>query len=696
MLKKIIHKFKYGNKLVKLETGNIARQATSSVLSSIEDTVILVTVVCEKEEKTGQNFLPLNVNYQERYYSVGKFPGGFFRREGRQSENEVIVSRLIDRSIRPLFPEKFMNEVQIIATALSVNPQINPDVVAIIGTSAVLSISGIPFKGPIGIARIGYINNNFILNPNYNEIINSSLNLVISGTKKSILMIESESNLLDENKIINAIEFGNISQNIIIDNINLFSNLIQEKKFKFNNKLINNHLINKISKLSKLKINNAFLIKEKNERINKINLIKSEINKKIIKENKNLDENKINIEFDYFKKRLIRNKMIYEKFRIDGRKINKVRNLDIKVGLLPRTHGSSIFTRGETQSLVTVTLGTERDAQNINEITGDKIERFLLHYNFPPYCIGEIGLIGSPKRREIGHGCLAKKGIKYIMPSINEFPYTIRIVSEITESNGSSSMASVCGASLALMDAGVPIKSPIAGISIGLIKEGKKFIILNDIIGDEDNFGDMDFKIIGNGKYITALQMDIKNTGININIVKKSLKIAKKSILNILHTMEEKIKYPRNNISKYAPRIHTIKINPNKIKDIIGKGGSVIKSITEETGTTIEIENCGIIKISSIDENKVINAIHIIKQITSEIEVGCIYNGKVTRIVNFGAFVSINNYKEGLVHISQISKKRVYKVDDYLSILQEVLVKVIEIDDNGRVRLSIKEANSFN
>ncbi|MFI4853160.1 MAG: polyribonucleotide nucleotidyltransferase [Candidatus Makana argininalis] len=696
MFKKIVHKFKYGNKLVTLETGAIARQATSSVLISIEDTVVLVTVVCEKKEKEGFNFLPLNVNYQERYYAVGKFPGSFFRREGRPSENEIIISRFIDRPIRPLFPEKFMNEIQIIATAISVNPQINTDIVALIGTSAVLSISGIPFEGPIGVARIGYINNNFILNPNYNEIKNSNLNLVISGTKNSILMIESESDLLNENIILNAIEFGHISQNIIIDNINLFSNLVKEKKFKFSNKLINNNLIKEISKLSKLKLNNAFLIKEKKDRINKINLIKSEINTKLVNNNKNLDENKINIEFDYFKKRLIRNKMIYEKFRIDGRKKNKIRKLDIKLGVLPRTHGSSIFTRGETQALVTITLGTERDAQNIDEITGDRIDRFLLHYNFPPYCIGEIGLTGSPKRREIGHGCLAKKGIKYIMPSIDKFPYTIRVVSEITESNGSSSMATVCGASLALMDAGVPIKSHIAGISIGLIKEGNKIIILNDIIGDEDNFGDMDFKIVGNGKEITALQMDIKISGVNINIIKKSLQIAKTSLFKILKYMNKKIKFPRNNISKYAPRIHIIKVNPNKIKDIIGKGGSVIKSITEETGTTIEIENCGKIKISSINENKAINAINIIKQITAEIEVGSIYNGKVTRIVNFGAFVSINNFKEGLVHISQISKKRVYKVDDYLSIFQEVLVKVIEIDNNGRVKLSIKDANSFN
>ncbi|MFI4847447.1 MAG: polyribonucleotide nucleotidyltransferase [Candidatus Makana argininalis] len=696
MLKTIIHKFKYGNKLVKLETGSIARQATSSVLSSIEDTVVLVTIVCNKEENINQNFYPLNVNYQERYYSVGKFPGGFFRREGRPSENEIIISRLIDRSIRPLFPEKFINEIQIIAIAISVNPQINPDIVAIIGTSAVLNISGIPFKSPIGVSRIGYINNNYILNPTYNEIQNSNLNLVISGTKDSILMIESESNLLNENKILNAIEFGNISQNIIIDNINLFTNLVKKKKIKFKNKPINNNLIYKISKLSKLKLNNAFLIKKKKERIKKINLIKSEISKKIIKKNKDLDENKINIEFDYFKKRLIRNKIIYEKFRLDGRKINKIRNLDIKVGILPRTHGSAIFTRGDTQALVTVTLGNDRDAQNIDEIIGDRIDRFILHYNFLPYCVGEIGLLGSPKRREIGHGCLVKKGIKSIMPTIDTFPYTIRVVSEITESNGSSSMASVCGASLALMDAGVPIKSPIAGISIGLIKEGKKFIILTDIIGDEDTFGDMDFKVIGNGKHITALQMDIKTEGININILKKSLKIAKKAILKILQSMKKKIKYPRDNISIYAPKIYTIKINPIKIKDVIGKGGSVIKSITEKTGTVIEIENCGTIKISSIDENKAIKAINIINQITSEIKVGCIYNGKVTRIVNFGAFVKINNYKEGLVHISQISKKRVYKVNDYLTLFQEVLVKVIEIDNNGRVKLSIKEVDSLN
>lgn len=694
MLNPIVHKFKYGKHTVTLETGIMARQSTAAVMVSMDETAVFITVVCQKKAKIEQNFFPLTVNYQERAYSVGRIPGSFFRREGRPSNNETLVSRLIDRSIRPLFPRNFFNEVQVVATVVSVNPQINPDIVSIIGVSAALSLSGLPFNGPIGASRIGFINNKYILNPTIKEIKKSNLDLIVSSTKKAILMVESEAVFLNEEKIINAITYGHKQQKIMIDNINIFVIKSGKKCWNWEPPLkIDNILVNKILELSEKRIKKAYQIVEKKERFENINLIKSEVINYILLENTNINENEINEILYSIEKQIVRTKIINGDMRIDGREKDMIRSLDIRTGILPRTHGSSLFTRGETQALVTVTLGTTKDAQNLDELTGEKTtDNFIFHYNFPPYSVGETGIMSSPKRREIGHGNLAKRSILAVMPKIEEFPYTIRIVSEITESNGSSSMASVCGASLALMDAGVPIKSAVAGIAMGLIKEGNKFVVLSDILSDEDYLGDMDFKVAGNKEGITALQMDIKIEGITNDIIKIALHQAKSARIHILNVMEQAINIPKKDISKFAPRIYTIKININKIKNVIGKGGTVIRALTEETGTNIEINDDGIIKISSTDSEKANLAIRRIEEITSEIEVGFQYTGKIMRIVEFGAFVSIKNGKEGLVHISQISEKRITKITDHLKIGQEVLVKVLEIDRHGRLRLSIKDA----
>lgn len=694
MLKPIIHKFKYGKHNITLETGIIARNSTAAVMVTMDDTAILVTVVAKKEIHPEKNFFPLTINYQERTYAAGRIPGGFFRREGRPSENEILIARLIDRPIRPLFPIGFLNEVQIIVTVVSVNPQINPDIVAIIGVSAALSISGIPFNGPIGVARVGFINNEFILNPTIDELKNSNLDLVVSGTSKALLMVESEANILDEKIILNSIIFGYEKQQTLINNITTFVNKSNKLHWNFIPVLSNKDLYSQIVKLAELKLKEAYSIINKTERIEKIAIIKNEIILSLNKDTENVDLQEIENIFHSIEKEIVRNQILYKGLRIDGRKYNTIRTLDVRTGILPRTHGSSLFTRGGTQSLVSITLGTSRDAQNLDELLGDRTDNFLFHYNFPPYSVGETGLVGSPKRREIGHGKLAKRSLLAVMPNVNNFPYTIRIVSEITESDGSSSMASVCGASLALMDAGVPIKSAIAGIAMGLIKNEHKYIILSDILGEEDHLGDMDFKVSGTTEGITALQMDIKIEGITKQIIKETLYQAKEARLHILNIMEKSLSIPRSNISEFAPRMHTIKINPEKIKDVIGKGGSVIRMLTEETGTTIEIEDNGIIKISASIKEKAKNAINRIRAITEDVEVGHVYSGKVTRIVDFGAFISIGIGKEGLVHISQISNKRVEKVGDYLKLDQIVCVKVLEIDRQGRLRLSIKAARN--
>ncbi|CAL4322872.1 polyribonucleotide nucleotidyltransferase [Buchnera aphidicola] len=695
MLNPIVRKFQYGKHTVTLETGVMARQATAAVMASMDDTAVFVTVVVQKKVQSGQKFFPLTVNYQERTYAAGKIPGGFFRREGRSTENEILIARLIDRPIRPLFVTGFLHEVQVIATVVSVNPKINPDIISIIGASAALSLSGIPFQGPLSAARIGYINGKYILNPTMEEMKFSTLDLVVSGTKNAVLMVEAEAKVLSEEKVIDAITFGHQEQQVVIENICRLQNDVNKLPFEFYIPPVNRILSSKISILSESKIFSAYCIKDKQKRHEELNSIKMEIIEELANEYSNLDDYEVENIFQSIEKKIVRNRILNGKLRIDGREKDMIRALDIRTGILPRTHGSALFTRGETQSLVATTLGTARDAQNLDELLGDRTENFLFHYNFPPYSVGEVGMVGSPKRREIGHGRLAKRSLLAVMPKIEDFPYTIRVVSEITESNGSSSMASVCAASLALMDAGVPIKSAVAGISMGLIKDVKKYVILSDILGDEDHLGDMDFKVAGTSEGITALQMDMKIEGITKEIIKFSLYQAKSARLHILKIMNRALSSARNEISELAPRIHTIKINPEKIKDVIGKGGSVIRMLTEETGTTIEIEDNGIIKISANLQEKAKNAIRRIEAITAEIKVGRVYIGKVTRIVDFGAFVSIGIGKEGLVHISQISEKRVEKVTDHLRIDQTMPVKVLEVDRQGRIRLSIKEVKKI-
>ncbi len=676
----------------------MARQATAAVMVSMDDTAVFVTVVGAKKAKPGQSFFPLTVNYQERTYAAGRIPGSFFRREGRPSEGETLTSRLIDRPIRPLFPDSFLNEVQVIATVVSLNPQVNPDIVAMIGASAALSLSGIPFSGPIGSARVGYINDQYVLNPTADELKESRLDLVVAGTKGAVLMVESEAQLLSEDQMLGAVVFGHEQQQIVIDNINSLVAEAGKPKWDWQPEAVNAELNARVAVLAEARLGDAYRITDKMERYAQVNVIKSEVTEALLKEAEakaeTLDAGEISDLLGSIEKNVVRSRVLRGEPRIDGREKDMIRGLDVRTGVLPRTHGSALFTRGETQALVTATLGTARDAQNLDELMGEKTDGFLFHYNFPPYSVGETGMVGSPKRREIGHGRLAKRGVLAVMPKPEDFPYTVRVVSEITESNGSSSMASVCGASLALMDAGVPIKAAVAGIAMGLVKEGESFIVLSDILGDEDHLGDMDFKVAGSREGITALQMDIKIEGITREIMQVALNQAKGARLHILGVMEQAISTPRGDISQFAPRIHTIKISVDKIKDVIGKGGSVIRALTEETGTTIEIEDDGTVKIAATDGEKAKYAIRRIEEITAEIEVGRIYQGKVTRIVDFGAFVAIGGGKEGLVHISQIADKRVEKVTDYLQMGQEVPVKVLEVDRQGRVRLSIKEATT--
>ena len=685
-------KFQYGRHTVTLETGIMARQATAAVMVNMDDTAVFVTVVANKKVKEGQDFFPLTVNYQERTYAAGRIPGGFFKREGRPSEGETLIARLIDRPLRPLFPEGFVNEIQIIATVVSVNPEVSPDLVAMIGASAALCLSGVPFHGPIGAARVGFINDEFVLNPSVKELATSRLDLVVAGTKSAVLMVESEADLLTEDQMLAAVVFGHDQQQAVIDNINEFVAKANCEKWDWVAPAKNEELFNAVSELAKDRLGEAYRITEKQARYAQIDLIKEEVLATLKEKDEELDENEvINIIVD-LESQIVRQRVIAGEPRIDGREKDMIRALDIRTNVLPRTHGSALFTRGETQALVTATLGTERDAQIIDELTGEYTERFLLHYNFPPYSVGETGMVGSPKRREIGHGRLAKRGVAAVMPSKEEFPYTVRVVSEITESNGSSSMASVCGASLALMDAGVPIKSSVAGIAMGLVKEGDNFVVLSDILGDEDHLGDMDFKVAGTREGVSALQMDIKIEGITKEIMQVALNQAKGARLHILGVMEQAINKPRQEISEFAPRIYTMNVNPDKIRDIIGKGGATIRALTEETGTTIEIADDGTVKIAASDGNKAQDAIARINNLVADVEIGKIYTGKVTRIVDFGAFVSVIGGKEGLVHVSQIADHRVEKVADYLKVGQEVNVKVLEIDRQGRIRLSMKDA----
>jgi polyribonucleotide nucleotidyltransferase len=690
--KPVVKTFQYGNHTVTLETGVIARQATAAVMVTMDDTSVFVSVVGKKAAVQGQDFFPLTVNYQERTYAAGKIPGGFFKREGRPSEGETLTSRLIDRPIRPLFPDGFTNEVQVIATVMAVNPEVQPDIPALIGTSAALAISGLPFNGPIGAARVGHIDGQLVLNPSQTELGQSRLDLVVAGTQNAVLMVESQADILTEEEMLAAVVYGHDQQQAVINAINEFAAEVATPSWNWVAPVENVELKAKIAELAEAGLVDAYQITDKMARYDQVAVIRNNVVEALIAQDENVDTGEVKDIFHALEKTVVRGRIISGAPRIDGREKDMIRALDVRTGVLPRVHGSSLFTRGETQAIVTATLGTQRDAQIIDELTGERKDHFLLHYNFPPYCVGETGFVGSPKRREIGHGRLAKRGIAAVMPSPEEFPYTVRVVSEITESNGSSSMASVCGTSLALMDAGVPIKASVAGIAMGLVKEENDFVVLSDILGDEDHLGDMDFKVAGTSTGVTALQMDIKIEGITREIMQMALNQAKGARLHILSVMDEALACSRADISEFAPRIYTMKISSEKIKDVIGKGGAVIRALTEETGTTIEIDDDGTIKIAATEGAAAKEAIRRIEEITAEVEVGRIYSGKVARLADFGAFVTILPGKDGLVHISQIADKRVEKVSDYLTEGQEVQVKVLEIDRQGRVRLSMKEA----
>ncbi|ESE39146.1 polyribonucleotide nucleotidyltransferase [Shewanella decolorationis S12] len=690
----IVKSFEYGQHTVTLETGVIARQADAAVLASMGDTTVLVTVVGKKDAEAGRDFFPLTVNYQEKSYAAGKIPGGFFKREGRPSEDETLIARLIDRPIRPLFPNGFTNEVQVIITVVSVDPQIEPDIISMIGTSAALAISGIPFSGPLGAARVGYINGEYVLNPTVTQLESSQLNLVVAGTESAVLMVESEAQALPEEVMLGSVVYGHDQQQVVIKAIAEFKAEAGKPAWNWTAPVANEALVAQVKELAEAGLAQAYQIQVKQERYAQVAVVKAAAKEALLAANPEVDLREVDGLLGSLEKKVVRGRIIRGEPRIDGREPDMVRALSVLAGVLPRTHGSALFTRGETQALVTCTLGTERDAQKIDSIMGERTSRFMLHYNFPPYSVGETGMVGSPKRREIGHGKLAWRGINAVMPTAEEFPYSVRVVSEITESNGSSSMASVCGTSLALMDAGVPIKTSVAGIAMGLVKEGDDFVVLSDILGDEDHLGDMDFKVAGTRDGVTALQMDIKIEGITKEIMEIALQQAYGARVHILNVMDQAIGSHRDDISDHAPRITTIKINPEKIRDVIGKGGAVIRALTEETGTTIELEDDGTVKIASSNGDATREAIRRIEEITSEVEVGRIYNGKVIRIVDFGAFVNILPGKDGLVHISQISDERVANVSDHLELNQEVTVKVMEVDRQGRVRLSIKEAQT--
>ena len=691
-MKSIKKEFQYGDQLITIETGEVARQTDSAVIVSVDGTSVLVTAVGRKHADPGRNFFPLTVNYQEKTYAAGKIPGGFFKREGRPSEKETLTSRLIDRPVRPLFPKGFTNEVQVIATVISLNPEIDPDMPALIGASAALSLSGMPFAGPLGCARVGYINNEYVLNPTVTMLEESDLDLVVAGTDDAVLMVESEAKILSEEIMLGAVIYGHDQLQQVIEQINELTKDAGKPKWDWSAPEVDEDLVKKVDELATDSLTAAYTNIDKVERHQAVSDCKEEVAEKIMEENnEKWSDDEVNSSLSKLEKNIVRHRVIEGQPRIDGRDVATVRPIHVKVGLLPRTHGSSLFTRGETQAIVVTTLGTGRDAQMIDALMGEYKDSFMLHYNFPPYCVGETGFVGSPKRREIGHGKLAKRGIQAVMPTEEDFPYVIRVVSEITESNGSSSMASVCGTSLSLMDAGVPIKAPVAGVAMGLVKEGEKFAVLTDILGDEDHLGDMDFKVAGTQEGITALQMDIKIQGITKEIMDIALAQAKDARLHILDEMNKVITSPREEMSEWAPTITTFKIDPEKIRDVIGKGGAVIRAMTEETGASIDIDQDGTVRVASIDGASGREAVKRIELITADVEVGKIYDGKVVRLMDFGAFVTILPGKDGLVHISQISTERVEKVSDKLAEGDEVKVKVLEVDRQGRVRLSMKD-----
>ena len=689
---KITKTFQYGNHEVTLETGEIARQAGGAVMVKCDGTVLLVTAVAAKSQREGQDFFPLTVDYQEKFYAGGRIPGGFFKREGRPTEKETLISRLIDRPIRPLFPEDYKNEVQIIATMMSLNPEIDGDILALIGASAALSLAGTPFMGPIGAAKVGYRDGKYLLNPTVSELKESQLELVVAGTSNAVLMVESEAAELSEDVMLGAVMFGHREMQKAINAINELTVEAGTKPSSWVAPEKNAGMIGALKEAVGGRLAEAFQIRDKLQRRDAISALKKDVMQSLAgrAEADGWSAAEMSKEFGELEYQTMRNAVLDTKVRIDGRALDTVRPITSKVGVLPRVHGSSLFTRGETQAIVTVTLGTARDGQIIDAVAGEYKEHFLFHYNFPPYSVGECGRFGAPKRREIGHGRLAKRGVLAVMPTMEQFPYTIRVVSEITESNGSSSMASVCGSSLALMDAGVPVKAPVAGIAMGLVLEGDKYVVLSDILGDEDHLGDMDFKVAGTANGISALQMDIKIQGITEDIMKTALAQAKQGRMHILGEMANALTAPRPELSDFAPRLITIKIHPDKIREVIGKGGSVIQGITKETGTQIDIQDDGTITIASVNAAAGQAAKARIEQITSDVEPGRIYEGKVAKLMDFGAFVTISPGKDGLVHVSQISNERVEKVSDVLKEGDVVKVKVLEVDKQGRIRLSMK------
>ena len=682
--------FQYGDQTVTLETGEIARQC-SAVIVSIGDTKVLATVVGDKHPMVGRDFFPMTVDYQEKGYAAGQIPGNFFRREGRPSEPETLMCRLIDRPLRPLFPKGFTHEVQVILTVISYDPQIQPDIAALIGASAAMSISGLPFSGPVGAARVGYIDGNYVLNPTTEQLEVSKLDLVVAGTESAVLMVESEAKELPEDVMLGSVLFGHEQQQVVIKAIRELAAEVNTPPMEWSAPQENTALAEAVEKEGAAAIAAAYKVADKQDRYTLLSTVRAEIVDKLTDDaGGGFSADEVKGAIGKLEKKTVRSRILSGEARIDGRDTSTVRPISIRMGVLPRAHGSALFTRGETQALVVTTLGTERDAQLIDALSGTTKEQFMLHYNFPPYCVGETGRVGGTKRREVGHGKLAKRGVAAVMPPKDSFPYTIRIVSEITESNGSSSMASVCGSSLSMMDAGVPVSGAVAGVAMGLIKEGDSYAVLTDILGDEDHLGDMDFKVAGTGNGVTALQMDIKIQGITGEIMEKALAQANHGRMHILSEMSRAISAPREEVSDYAPRYITIKINPDKIRDVIGKGGATIRAIQDETGANIDIDDTGTIKISSVDLDAGNEARRRIEQITADVEVGTIYDGKVAKLMDFGAFVTILPGKDGLVHISQICEERVQNVSDKLSEGDQVKVKVLEVDKQGRIRLSMK------
>ncbi|MFN3860160.1 MAG: polyribonucleotide nucleotidyltransferase [Roseateles sp.] len=690
MFNKVTKAFQWGRHNVVLETGEVARQATGAVVVNIEGTVVLATVVAKTEAKAGQDFFPLTVDYIEKTYAAGKIPGSFFKREGRPSEHETLTSRLIDRPIRPLFPEGFFNEVQVVVHVLSLNPEIQADIAAMIGTSAALAISGIPFNGPIGAARVGYVNGEYVLNPSKSELVNSQMDLVVAGTQAAVLMVESEAAGLSEEVMLGAVVFGHEQGNIAIAAINELVKEAGKPAWNWTPPAKDEAFIAKVTALAEGPLREAYQIRSKQARTQACRTAAANVFAALTAEGVAFDKVEVEGLLFEIEARIVRSQILAGEPRIDGRDTRTVRPIEIRNGILPRTHGSALFTRGETQALVIATLGTDRDAQRIDALDGEFEDRFMLHYNMPPFATGETGRVGSPKRREIGHGRLAKRALVAVLPSKEEFPYSLRVVSEITESNGSSSMASVCGGCLALMDAGVPLKAHVAGIAMGLIKDGNRFAVLTDILGDEDHLGDMDFKVAGTSTGITALQMDIKIQGITKEIMQVALAQAKEARLHILGKMVEAMGGANTEVSQFAPRLYTMKINPEKIRDVIGKGGATIRALTEETGTTIDIGEDGTITIASTDAEKAEIAKKRIAEITAEVEVGKVYEGPIVKILDFGALVNLLPGKDGLLHISQIAHQRVEKVTDFLHEGQIVKVKVLETDEKGRIKLSMK------